>query len=65
MGPIMGIGAGALHLGPALVFVVPAWLGITYVTARTVYRRTTKRRVTELENLVNRLAALVAELVEA
>ena len=63
MGPILGIGAGALHLGPAAVAVVPIWLGITYLTARTVYRRSTGRRLRELDALINRLGALVADLV--
>jgi len=63
MGPILGIGAGALHMGPAAVAVVPIWLGITYLTARTVYRRSTGRRLRELDALINRLGALVADLV--
>jgi transposase-like protein len=63
MGPILGIGAGALHLGAAAVAIVPIWLGITYLTARTVYRRSTGRRHRELAALINRLATLVEELV--
>jgi serine/threonine protein kinase len=54
MGPIMGILGGALHLGPAAV--VPIWLGATYITARSVYRNITTKRVRELENLADRLA---------
>ena len=64
MGPMIGIAAGALHLGPATVVLVPVWLGITYATARYVYRRMTRKRAAELEALVDRLAVLVAELVE-
>jgi serine/threonine protein kinase len=65
MGPIIGVGVGALHLvGPAVVAIIPAWLGITYLTARTVYRRVSTRRKRELETLANRLAAVAAELVE-
>jgi hypothetical protein len=57
---------GALHLvGAAVVTVIPVWLGITYLTARTVYRRVSMRRKRELEELINRLAALTGELVEA
>jgi serine/threonine protein kinase len=63
MGPVVGIGAGALHLGPMVLAVVPVWLGITYVTARTVYRRSSTKRLRELENLANRLDGLVRELV--
>jgi len=66
MGPIIGVGVGALHLvGAAVVTVIPVWLGITYLTARTVYRRVSMRRKRELEELINRLAALTGELVEA
>jgi serine/threonine protein kinase len=63
MGPILGILGGALHLGPVTVVFVPIWLGVTYATARYVYRRMTKRKAAELEDLTNRLAALVEELV--
>jgi len=65
MGPIIGVGVGALHLvGAAVITVIPLWLGITYVTARTVYRRSSTRRLRELEELANRLASLMEELVE-
>jgi len=64
MGPIIGVGAGALHLaGPAVVVLIPLWLGVTYVTARTFYRRSSTRRARDLETLANRLEALVRELV--
>ena len=64
LGPIMGILGGALHVaGPLLAVIVPVWLGITYLTARTVYRRSTNRRAKELEGLADRLAELVRELV--
>ena len=65
LGPILGIGAGALHLaGPAIVVIIPLWLATTYVTARIVYRRSTAKRARELEDLANRLAALTEQLVE-
>ena len=63
MGPMLGIAAGALHLGPLTVLLVPVWLGITYATARTVYRRMTSKKATELEDLAKRLAALIEDLV--
>jgi serine/threonine protein kinase/uncharacterized membrane protein len=64
LGPIMGVLGGALHVvGPALVVIVPFWLGTTYIVARTVYRRSVAKRVRELERLADRLAALTAELV--
>ena len=65
MGPIIGVGVGALHLvGAAVVTVIPVWLGITYFTARTVYRGTSTKRLRECETLADRLEALVRELVE-
>ena len=65
IGPIIGVGVGALHLaGLAVVVLIPAWLGVTYLTARTVYGRISRKRARELENLANRLAALAQELVE-
>src|SRR5437016_5024060 len=65
MGPIIGVGVGALHLvGAAVVVVVPVWLGITYLTARAVYRRSSTKRARELEELANRLSALTQALVE-
>jgi len=66
IGPIIGVGVGALHLaGPAVVVLIPVWLGVTYLTARTVYRRVSSKRGRELEHLANRLAALTQELVES
>jgi len=51
IGPIIGVGVGAFHLvGPAVVAIIPAWLGLTYLTARTVYSRITKKRARELED---------------
>jgi len=65
MGPIIGVGVGALHLvGAAVVVVVPVWLGITYLTARAVYRRSSTKRARELEALANRLDTLVRDLVD-
>ena len=65
MGPIIGVGVGALHLvGAAVVIIVPVWLGITYLTARTVYHRSSTKRLRECETLADRLEALVRELVD-
>src|SRR5207253_2225833 len=65
MGPILGVGVGALHLvGAAVITVVPVWLGITYLTARTVYRRSSMKRLREAEELANRLSVLIEQLVE-
>ena len=62
MGPVLGVLGGVLHLGPITVVFVPIWLGVTYATARYVYRRSTAKKAAELEGLIDRLAALVEEL---
>jgi serine/threonine protein kinase len=62
MGPIMGILGGALHLGPGVAAIVPFWLAATFITARTVYRNMTTKRVAELESLADRLAEFAREL---
>jgi len=36
IGPIIGMGVGAFHLvGPAVVAIIPAWLGLTYLAPCT------------------------------
>jgi len=55
---------GALHVPPAAMgIIIPGWLLTTFLTARTTYRLTSKRRVAELEQLADRLAALAQELI--
>jgi hypothetical protein len=63
MGPVLGIFAGALEWELAAIALVPVWLGITYATARYVYRRITRKKAAELTALVDRLAEVTAELV--
>jgi uncharacterized membrane protein len=64
MGPIMGILAGGLHVhGAMIALVVPLWLATTFVTARTVYSRMSRRRERVLEHLADRLAATVRDSV--
>ena len=64
MGPIIGIGVGAFHLaGAAFAAIIPLWLVTTYVTARTAFVRTSRRRMRQLESLADRLAGVVRELV--
>src|SRR5258706_210389 len=66
MGPIIGVGVGALHLvGAAVLTVVPVWLGITYFTARTVYRRTSTKSLRECETVADPLETLGREVVES
>jgi hypothetical protein len=65
IGPIIGVGVGALHLvGAAVVPIIPVWLGVTYLTARTVFARISRRRKREVETLGNRLAVLAEQLVD-
>jgi hypothetical protein len=53
MGPILGIGIGALSVSATvLVVLIPLWLGTTYAIARTAYHYSTKRRAHELERLL-------------
>jgi tRNA A-37 threonylcarbamoyl transferase component Bud32 len=60
-GIISGILAGALGNPALLVGIVPLWLGLTYFTGRTVYGRLSRRRRRELENLADRLVAVIEE----
>jgi hypothetical protein len=65
MGPIFGIGIGALG-APAAIFValVPLWLAATYATARTAYHYSTQKRTRELRRLADRLADLAEALCD-
>lgn len=64
MGPIIGLFAGALHMGGSVIgAVVPLWMATAYLTARTVYRKVSRGRERELELLADRLAAIVRDLV--
>jgi hypothetical protein len=65
MGPIIGFVAGGLHLPAALPLIIPLWLATTFVTARTTYHYSTKRRAQALEELADRLATLARELAPA
>ncbi|MDQ3950290.1 MAG: serine/threonine protein kinase [Gemmatimonadota bacterium] len=64
MGPILGILIGALS-APAEVIaaVVPAWLTLTYATARTSYHLSVRSRERTLEDLADRLGSMTRELV--
>src|SRR5258708_5919579 len=65
MGPIIGVGVGALHLvGAAVGGIIPAWLGITYLTAPAVYKRSSTKPARELQELANRLPSLGRGLVD-
>ena len=64
MGPIMGGLFGGLHLpGIAALFIVPAWLTITYSIARASYYYAVNSRKRELENLADKLADLARDLI--
>jgi hypothetical protein len=63
---VIGIFLGAFRLPPsAIAAIIPLWLVTTYATARTVYHRSSGRRVRELEAVTDRLAALARELAPA
>jgi serine/threonine protein kinase len=63
MGPIVGISMGALHAPMAILLVVPLWLAAVFATARAVYHRSSTRRVRQLNELGDRLAALATNLI--
>ncbi len=63
MGPIIAVAASFHVPGPMLGLVLPLWLVTTYVTARTVFHRMTRRREEELSQLVDRLAATAQALI--
>ncbi len=63
-GPIIGILVGALGVAEvAIPVILPLWLGVTFAVARTSYHYATKRRIAELERLIDRLAIVARELV--
>jgi hypothetical protein len=62
-GILSGVIAGALHAAWPLLIAIPAWLSLTYLTARTTYGRLSRRRLRELEHLADRVAAAVEEVV--
>jgi hypothetical protein len=55
---------GGLKLpGEAALIVLPVWLSLVYLTARTSYHYAVVRREKVLENLADRLADLAQELI--
>lgn len=61
-GPIIATLSSTVHLTAATVaLVIPAWLGVVYLGARTIYGTVAKRRAKTLERLVDRLATLGRE----
>ena len=64
--PVIGIVLAAFHLPPSAIgAIVPLWLATTYATARTIYHRSSGKRVRELQDVADRLAALARELSPA
>ncbi|MFI5235896.1 MAG: hypothetical protein ACHQXA_09310, partial [Gemmatimonadales bacterium] len=63
LAPVIGVTVGALNAPLALIAVIPVWLGLTYLTARTFYQRNVAKRQYEFGQLADRLAELTAELV--
>ncbi len=59
----LALPAGGALLGPVgIVLSVPLWLATVYLSARMIYRRSVRTRAMELEQLVDRLAALALSL---
>ena len=46
-----------------MALIIPAWLAVTFATARSAYFYATRRRERQLVELADRLAALARELV--
>ena len=63
LGMLSGVFAGVLHDPGAMLVAIPAWLLLTFVTARTTYSYASRRRNRELAQLADRLAAVVEEVV--
>ena len=63
LGPVIGITAGALQAPPLLFFMIPAWLLLAFLTARTSFHYSVKRREKTLSHLVDRLAELSRDLI--
>ena len=64
MGPIMGgLIGGGIMAPAAAVFLIPAWLALTYGIARSSYYYSVKRREKKLLALTENLAALARELI--
>jgi hypothetical protein len=61
MGILSGILAGVLQAPAVMIAAIPAWLAITYATARAVYSGTSQRRRRELSDLADRLAAVAED----
>src|SRR5438132_1019252 len=64
-GPIIAVVASLHVTGAAFGAVVPLWLLTSFMTARTVYYYSARRRVRDLQRLADRLATLARELVPA
>jgi serine/threonine protein kinase len=64
MGPIIGIFAEGMGLGGAgVAIILPAWLLITFATARTSYYYAARSRQRQVERLADRLEIVARELV--
>jgi serine/threonine protein kinase len=64
LGPILGGVFGGLHWpNVAAFFIIPAWLTLTYATARSTYYHVAKGRTRDLGELADKLAQLASELI--
>lgn len=62
-GLVVAIMTNVLHAPAALAFMLPTWLGLAYLTARTSYYYSVKGREKTLSTLIDRLADLSRELI--
>jgi len=62
--PVMVFFLSGLHTGPlSLLAIIPGWLGLSYATARTLYRRSSEARVRQIVKLADGLESLVHGLI--
>ena len=62
-GIVVAITTNLLHAPAAIGFMLPAWLGIAYLTARTSYYYSVKGREKTLSKLIDRLTDLSRDLI--
>jgi serine/threonine protein kinase len=61
MGVLSGILAGALGNPALIVVAAPLWFALTYGTGRAIYATATRRRLRDLTELADRLAAVTED----
>ena len=62
-GMVIAVVLGGLHMPILLPIAIPAWLLLTYGTARGVYSLNSRKRRSDLEHLADHLASVVKDLI--